>query len=53
MYPWPVGNFDYVMDEALDIAMNYLSATNRAALQGQSDRRCQGDHYCVAKRLEA
>jgi hypothetical protein len=24
MYPWPVGNFDYVMDEALDIAMNYL-----------------------------
>jgi hypothetical protein len=31
MYPWPVGNFDYVMDEALDIAMNYLSATDQAA----------------------
>jgi hypothetical protein len=30
MYPWPVGNFDYVMDEALDIAMNYLSRTGRA-----------------------
>jgi hypothetical protein len=31
MYPWPVGNFDYVMDQALDIAMNYLSCTNQAA----------------------
>ena len=30
MYPWPVGNFDYVMDEALDIAMNYLSRTDQA-----------------------
>jgi hypothetical protein len=29
MYPWPVGNFDYVMDEALDIAMNYLSHTDQ------------------------
>jgi hypothetical protein len=29
MYPWPVGNFDYVMDEALDIAMNYLSRTDQ------------------------
>jgi len=23
MYPWPVGDFDYAMDEALDIAMDY------------------------------
>jgi hypothetical protein len=30
VYPSPVGNFDYVVDEALDIAMNYLSATDRA-----------------------
>lgn len=30
MYPWPVGNFDYVMDEALDIAMNYLARTDQA-----------------------
>ena len=30
MYPWPVGNFDYVMDEALDIAMNYLSRTDQS-----------------------
>jgi hypothetical protein len=30
MYPWPVGNFDYVMDEALDIAMNYLMLTDQA-----------------------
>ena len=24
MYPWPFGEFDYVMDEALNIAMDYL-----------------------------
>ena len=30
MYPWPVGNFDYVMDEALNIAMNYLMQTDKA-----------------------
>ena len=30
MYPWPVGNFDYAMDEALDIAMNYLLLTDQA-----------------------
>jgi hypothetical protein len=30
MYPWPVGNFDYVMDAALEIAMNYLSRTDQA-----------------------
>src|SRR5712675_3335405 len=27
MYPWPVGDFDYAMDEALDIAMDYLEPT--------------------------
>jgi hypothetical protein len=32
MYPWPVGNFDYVMDDALDIAMNYLMLTGQAVL---------------------
>jgi uncharacterized membrane protein YfbV (UPF0208 family) len=32
MYPWPVGNFDYVMDDALDIAMNYLLLTGQAVL---------------------
>src|SRR5258708_31502129 len=30
MYPWPIGNFDYVMDDALDIAMNYLLLTGQA-----------------------
>jgi hypothetical protein len=30
MYPWPVGNFDNAMDEALEIAMNYLSRTDQA-----------------------
>jgi hypothetical protein len=31
MYPWPVGDFDYAMDEALDIAMDYLERTEQAA----------------------
>jgi hypothetical protein len=30
MYPWPIGNFDYAMDEALDTAMNYLEHTGQA-----------------------
>jgi hypothetical protein len=27
MYPWPIGDFDYKMDAALDIAMDYLEHT--------------------------
>jgi hypothetical protein len=30
MYPWPLGEFDNVMDEALDIAMDYLVKTEQA-----------------------
>jgi hypothetical protein len=30
MYPWPIGDFDNVMDEALDIAMDYLERTEQA-----------------------
>ena len=30
MYPWPFGEFDYVMDDALDIAMDYLIRTDQA-----------------------
>ena len=30
MYPWPHGDFDNVMDEALDIAMDYLIRTDQA-----------------------
>jgi len=30
MYPWPYGDFDNVMDEALDIAMDYLIRTEQA-----------------------
>jgi hypothetical protein len=30
MYPWPFGEFDYVMDDALDIAMDYLIRTGQA-----------------------
>jgi hypothetical protein len=32
MYPLPVGNVDYAMDDALDIAMNYLMLTGNAVL---------------------
>jgi hypothetical protein len=31
MYPWPSGNFDNVMDVALDIAMDYLERSGQAA----------------------
>ena len=27
MYPWPIDGFDYGMDQALDIAMDYLERT--------------------------
>jgi hypothetical protein len=30
MYPWPFGDFDNVMDQALDIAMDYLIKTGQA-----------------------
>ncbi|WP_029586798.1 hypothetical protein [Bradyrhizobium sp. URHD0069] len=30
MYPWPIGDFDYAMDEALDTAMNYLERSGQA-----------------------
>jgi hypothetical protein len=30
MYPWPIGDFDYKMDEALDIALDYLELTGQA-----------------------
>jgi len=29
MYPWPFGQFDNVMDQALDIAMDYLIKTEQ------------------------
>jgi hypothetical protein len=32
MYPWPVSNFDYAMDDALDIATSYLLLTGVAVL---------------------
>jgi hypothetical protein len=30
MYPWPFGEFDNVMDDALNIAMDYLVRTEQA-----------------------
>jgi len=35
MYPWPYGDFDNVMDDALDIAMDYLMRTDRSANFGE------------------
>ena len=29
MYPWPIGDFDNAMDEALDIAMDHLERTGQ------------------------
>jgi hypothetical protein len=30
MYPWPTGDFDKMVDVALDTAMNYLERTGQA-----------------------
>ena len=30
MYPWPFGELDAVMDDALDISMDYLARTGQA-----------------------
>jgi hypothetical protein len=30
MYPWPIDDFHYVMDQALDIAMDYASQLHGA-----------------------
>jgi hypothetical protein len=30
MYPWPFGEFDNVMDDALNIAMDYLVRSDQA-----------------------
>jgi len=30
MYPWPFAEFDYVMDDPLSIAMDYLIRTDQA-----------------------
>jgi hypothetical protein len=42
MYPWPIGDFDYKMDAALDIAMDYLERTGHAVMFRR--RRFSSDH---------
>jgi hypothetical protein len=32
MYPWPSGEFDNVMDVALEIAMDYLDRTDQTVM---------------------
>jgi hypothetical protein len=36
MYPWPTGEFDNVMDVALEIALDYLDRTGQAAMLGET-----------------
>ena len=38
MYPWPIGDFDYAMDDALDIAMNYLERTGQVGTFAEVQR---------------
>jgi hypothetical protein len=38
MYPWPIGDFDNAMDEALDIAMDYLVRTGQAVKSTEVQR---------------
>ena len=38
MYPWPIGDFDYKMDAALDIAMDYLEHTGHAVMFLETQR---------------
>ena len=42
MYPWPIGDFDYAMDEALDTAMNYLERTGQAEKYVEAQRVAAG-----------
>ena len=43
MYPWPIGDFDYAMDEALDTAMNYLERSGQAEKFVEVQRVGDGD----------
>jgi hypothetical protein len=38
MYPWPISDFDYAMDDALDIAMNYLERTGQVGTFAEVQR---------------
>jgi hypothetical protein len=38
MYPWPISDFDYAMDDALDIAINYLERTGQVGTFAEVQR---------------
>ena len=38
MYLWPIGDFDNAMDEALDIAMDYLERSGQAVKFKEAQR---------------
>jgi hypothetical protein len=40
MYPWPIGNADLVLSEALDIAMDYLEYTGQADPMKETQDAC-------------
>jgi hypothetical protein len=39
LYPWPIGDPDFVLDDALDIAMRYLSQTGHGDDYTHVERR--------------
>ena len=52
MYPWPFGDFDNVMDESLDIAMDYLIRTGQAVKFREAQTAAANAIACVARRSE-
>jgi hypothetical protein len=49
MYPWPIGDFDCKMDEALDIALNYLECTGQGLLRRYGARSVLLDRFRAGK----
>ena len=51
MYPWPFGEFDNVMDEALSIAMDYLIHTDQAGnfRKAQSSRQYHSSRLALGR----
>jgi hypothetical protein len=47
MYPWRFGEFDCVMDESLDIAMDYLIRTGQA-VKFREAQACAADAIAYA-----
>ena len=53
MYPWPFGEFDAVMDDALDIAMDYLTRTGQAVRFKETQATAANTIACAWHRAES